>query len=119
MNVAVMGATDKTDRYAYMAFKLLKDHGHKVFPVHSKIRSIDGAAVFSSLSDISEAINTITIYVNSKISGALTEEILAKAPKRIIFNPGTENPDLETRAFQMGINVVNDCTLVMLKRGQF
>ena len=119
MRVAVIGASDNPERYSYQAFKLLQEKGHTVYPVHQRIQLIDGVSVYSSIKDISDAIDTVTMYVSADISNLLAENILAKPPKRIIFNPGAENSQLATRAQALGINTINACTLVMLRTGQF
>lgn len=119
MNVAVIGASDKPNRYSYQAVMLLKEKGHTVFPVHQRIRQIEGMAVYPSISDIPVAVETISLYIAADISSALSDAIIQKDPKRIIFNPGAENPSLEQKAQAKGIQVLNACTLVMLRTGQF
>ncbi len=119
MNVAVIGASDKPQRYSYQAVMLLKDAGHRVYPVHRRVKSIEGIAVFSSLEDIGDPLDTVTLYVNAAVSSGMAESILAKEPRRIIFNPGAENLDLQELARQHGIETLNACTLVMLKTGRF
>ena len=119
MNVAVIGASDKPDRYSYKAVMLLKEKGHKVYPVHPRIKEIEGTAVYPSIKDIQDPVDTISMYVAADISTALAPDILAKKPKRIIFNPGAENPTLETQLAQDGITPLNACTLVLLNTNQF
>ncbi len=119
MNVAVVGASDKTDRYSYQAFKLLQEKGHRVFGVHPRIKNIDGQRIYSSLEAITEPIDVITLYVSSDVSTKIALAILAKSPKKIIFNPGTENLVLERLGHDKGIDVIRACTLVLLKTGQF
>lgn len=119
MNVAVLGASDKPDRYSYRAIELLSQKGHRVFPVHPRLGAIQGLKVFPSLSQVPEPIDTLTLYVNSKLSSKLTAEILGARPKRIIFNPGAENPALAEKAASQGIQTAEACTLVMLRTGQF
>lgn len=119
MNVAVIGASDNPERYSYKALKLLQEKGHTVFPVHQRIRLIDGVSVFSSVKDIPQHIDTLTLYVAADISSVLADDILAQKPRRIIFNPGAENPALAARASQEGIKTLEACTLVLLRTGQF
>jgi hypothetical protein len=119
VNVAVIGASDKPDRYSYKAVKLLQEKGHTVYPVHQRVKVIDGTPVYFSLQDIPAEIDTISMYVAKDISSRLAEEVLSKRPRRIIFNPGAENPELEAQARAQEIIPVNACTLVMLKTGQF
>ncbi|MCK5082732.1 MAG: CoA-binding protein [Candidatus Omnitrophica bacterium] len=119
MKVAVIGASNKPHRYSYQAVMLLKEKGHEVYPVHRKIKEIDGIAVNPGIENIKDSIDTVTLYVNAAISNAIGKDILAKKPRRIIFNPGAENPELENKAREEGIVTTNSCTLVMLKTGQF
>lgn len=119
MNVAVIGASNKPDRFSYQAVMLLKDNGHSVFPVHQRIQDIEGQKVYPSIKDIKDPIDTISMYVAADISSGLADDILSQKPRRIIFNPGAENPDLEKKAQAAGVKTVNACTLVMLRSGQF
>ncbi|OQA53968.1 MAG: hypothetical protein BWY42_01763 [Candidatus Omnitrophica bacterium ADurb.Bin277] len=119
MNVAVIGASDKPERYACMAVRLLLEKGHTVFPVRQRVREIDGLRVYPSLGNITAPIDTITLYVGKSTSAAMAADILACRPRRIIFNPGAENEALERQAGETGIQTVRGCTLVMLKTGQF
>jgi len=119
MNVAVLGASNKPSRYSYMAVERLLQKGHKVFPVHKVIKDVLCLQVFSSLSEIKEPIDTLTMYVNEDASMVMEQEILELKPKRIIFNPGTENFDLADKARAIGIDVVFGCTLVMLSTNSF
>lgn len=119
MNVAVLGASNKPARYSYLAVERLLQNGHKVFPVHKVIKEVLGLKVCSSLSEISESIDTLTVYVNEEVSMVMEKEILQLKPKRIIFNPGTENGALADKAKSLGIDVVFGCTLVMLSARSF
>ncbi len=119
MKVAVIGASDKPHRYSYQAVMLLKENGHEVFPVHQRIKEIEGTRVYESIQNIDDDIDTVTMYVGAKISNLIVEDIIEKKPKRIVFNPGTENSDLENKANKNGIETINACTLVMLKTGHF
>jgi len=119
MNVAVIGASDKPERFSYQALTLLKHNGHRVFPVHQRIKTIEGTPVYPSIKDITEPIDTVSMYVSPDISSNLASDILNVKPRRIIFNPGTENPDLSQKAEAQGITTIDNCTLVMLRSGQF
>jgi predicted CoA-binding protein len=119
MKVAVIGASNKPHRYSYQAIKLLTEYGHKIYPVHKRIKEIEGLKVFPSITDISDEIDTVTMYVGKDISDLIGSEIIEKKPKKIIFNPGAENPSLENKAKEEGIKTINACTLAMLRTGQF
>ncbi len=118
--VAILGASPKPERYAYKAFQLLKEYGHTPLLVnpHSKEKEIEGYLMHSKLGDL-KSFDTLTLYVGPAISTQLESEILASKPKRVIFNPGTENPALAAKLVAQGAEVVEGCTLVMLKTNQF
>jgi uncharacterized protein len=119
MNVAVIGASDNPERFSYQALGLLKQKGHKVFPVHQRLKTIEGMTVYPSIKDVPEPMDTVSLYVAANISSSIGVDILAAKPKRIIFNPGAENPELAQKAKAQGITTIEDCTLVMLRTEKF
>jgi len=119
MNVAVVGASNKADRYSYKAVKLLEEKGHHVFPVHPRVKAIDGQAVFPTLDAIPDPIDVITLYIAADNSTQIVDAILRKMPKKIIFNPGAENAELGKLTAGRGIKPIEACTLVLLRTGQF
>jgi len=119
MNVAIIGASNKHDRYSYMALKKLQEAGHVVYPVHKVLKEIDGLNVYACVGDIKDKIDTVTLYVNEDVSNAMAEDIIALNPTRIIFNPGTENYSLQELATKKGIKTMFACTLVLLSTRSF
>jgi uncharacterized protein len=117
--VVVVGASNKPDRYAYRALRMLRQHGHEVVPVNPVLDSIEGIPVVKDLSQVSGTVDTVTMYVGPKISANLTDKLTALKPKRVIFNPGAENPELAEHLRANGIRPLNDCTLIMLGAGDF
>jgi predicted CoA-binding protein len=117
--VVVLGATPKEDRYAFRAMQMLKAHGHRAIPVNPAFDEVLGEVCYKCIKDISEPIDTVTLYVGAARSEPLIEEIVEAHPRRIIFNPGSENEHLASRAEAAGIEVVRDCTLVMLQAWKF
>lgn len=120
--VAIVGASNKPDRYSYKAFSMLQSYGHEPFPVHPKLSKLDGVACYPTLKALHDAgisIDTVTLYVKRAISSALEAEIVALNPKRVIFNPGAENAPLAQALVRRGIAAVEACTLVLLRTGQF
>ncbi len=117
--VAVLGATPKEDRYAYKAMKMLQEYGHTPVPVNPAFPEVLGLQCHASLADVPQSIDTLTLYVGEARSMPLIPEILAAKPRRIIFNPGAENPQLAEQAQAQGIETLEACTLVMLRTGQF
>lgn len=117
--VIVLGASDNEERYSNKVIKLLKEYEHEVVPINPRLSKIEGFKCYKSLSEITEPVDTLSIYVNPKISSSLKDEILNTHAKRVIFNPGTENPGLIKELEDQGKEVVQACSLVMLKTGQF
>ena len=117
--VAVLGASANPQRYSYKAVTQLLAHGHTVFPINPGRKSLLGLKVFASLADLPVPPHTVTLYVGPQRSTALADAILAARPRRVIFNPGTENPVLAERLKQSGIHVLEACTLVLLSIGRF
>ena len=117
--VVVLGASPKENRYSFKAVKMLKEYGHKPIPVHPAGHTVDGVLGVSSLDQIDSLVDTVTCYVNAKISDGAYDQIVKLQPKRVIFNPGAENEKLAEKLKGDGIKVLNACTLVMLRTDQF
>jgi predicted CoA-binding protein len=117
--VAILGASPKPDRYAYQALKLLNEYGHRTLPVNPAFEEILGKKCYPKISDAPGPIDTVTLYLGEGRSNPLIDEIIGTKPRRIIMNPGAENSALAARAEEAGIEVVEGCTLVMLRTGQF
>lgn len=117
--VAILGASPKTDRYAYQAFELLQEYGHLPVPINPAFPEILGKKCYPKISDAPGPIDTVTLYLGEARSNPLVDEIIAARPRRIIMNPGAENFVLAEKAEAAGIEVVEGCTLVMLRTGQF
>ncbi|MGB5158391.1 CoA-binding protein [Desulfobacterium sp. N47] len=117
--VVVLGASPKKERYSNQTVCLLAEYGHHVIPVNPAFDTIGGLPAAHKLSDIKDAIDTITLYISEKVSTSFKDDILALKPKRVVFNPGAENLPLREILDQKGIVTEEACTLVMLKTGQF
>lgn len=114
----VLGASDNPDRYSYRAVHQLKKHGHEVVPVGTRKGLVAGLPIHTDR-PAAENVDTVTLYVGPQNQPAWYDYILDLQPKRIIFNPGTENPELERLARARGIETEEACTLVMLSVGQY
>lgn len=119
MNVAVLGASNKPERYSFKAVRLLREKGHTVLPVHPALAHVDGLPVWPSLKAIPDAVDTVTLYLSPRNQEPVMEELLNCGARRVIFNPGTENPELAERLRARSKEVVLACTLVLLTTGQF
>ncbi len=119
MNVAVLGASNKPERYSHRALMLLREQGHRPYPVHPLLTEIEGIPVYRALRLIPYPLDILTIYLSAANQAAVAEDILKCGARRVIFNPGAENPELAAQLKQQGKEVLEACTLVMLKTGQF
>jgi predicted CoA-binding protein len=117
--VAILGASPKPDRYAYKAFVLLQEYGHRPIPINPAFEEILGQKCYPKITDVPGSIDTVTLYLGEARSKPLIDGIVAAKPRRIIMNPGAENSALADKAEEAGIEVVEGCTLVMLRAGQF
>jgi predicted CoA-binding protein len=114
----VIGASENPERYSNKAIVRLKQHGHSIAAIGNKDGIVDGVR-FSSEKKPFEDIDTVTIYLGVPHQAAYIDYVLSLKPKRIIFNPGTENDDFEAKAKEQGIQTMEACTLVMLGTGQY
>lgn len=114
----VIGASENTDRYSNKAIRMLLNQNHPVVALGMRTGSVEGVDILTGLPDFKE-LNTVTMYVGPANQPAYYDYILGLKPQRIIFNPGTENPEFETLATAAGIACVDACTLVMLSIGAF
>jgi len=117
--VVILGASNNPERYSYKALRMLRDHGHEVVLVHPAIPEIEGHPVVPDLSRIEGEVDTLTMYVNPQVSANMVDLIVGLNPGRVIFNPGTESPMLQTRLDAGEIAYEEACTLVLLQTGQF
>jgi predicted CoA-binding protein len=111
--VAVLGASDKPDRYSFSLIRRLRARGHEVFPINPALTTIDGSPVYRTLGDLPPGIDVLTVYMNAGRSDALAEDILGSGIPRVIFNPGAENDSLANRLREKGIQVEEACSLIL------
>lgn len=109
----VLGATTRPTRYAFLATSRLQEHEIEVVPVGIREGEINGEPILLGQPSIDD-VHTVTLYLNPQRQEAYYDYILGLKPKRIIFNPGTENAKLSKLAREQGIETVIGCTLVML-----
>jgi predicted CoA-binding protein len=117
--VVVLGASPKRERYSYRAMAMLREYGHRPVPVNPTSTEVLGEKCYPSIADIPGPIDAVTVYLRKARSNPLRRDILQAKPPRIIFNPGAENHELATQARERGIEVIEGCTLVMLRSGTF
>ncbi len=114
----VMGASLKEQRHSNKAIKMLQDHEIETVAVGLREGEVKGVSIEKVGTEF-EDIDTITIYVGEDRLEVSEDYLIGLKPKRMIFNPGAENPRLAKRAKEAGIEIVHACTLVMLSTGQY
>ena len=118
MKTLIVGASTNSERYSYKAALSLLAHGHEIALVGKKAGIVKGHEIKIDNPDLEE-IDTVTMYVGPTNQPSLYDYILKQKPRRIIFNPGAENPEFEQLAKEKGIEVEEACTLVLLSTGQY
>lgn len=114
----VLGASTNPQRYSYLATQSLLKHGHPVVLIGQKPGEINGETILVQAPDLHD-IDTVTLYLNPRNQKVWYDYILKLRPKRIIFNPGTENPELFEQAARIGTECTEACTLVLLSIGAY
>ncbi len=121
---AVIGASPKADRYSYMALTRLRDAGYPVIPINPAYKDIEGIACVSDAAEAAntagpEGLDTLTVYVGPRYLEPMIPDIIKAAPKRVIFNPGTESETARAALDEAGIPWIEACTLVLLSTNQY
>ena len=114
----VIGASENSERYSNMAIKKLNKYHHPVVAIGNREGEVDGIS-FSKEKKQFENIDTVTLYIGVSHQKEYYDYLLSLNPKRIIFNPGTENEEFEKLAQAKGIQTMEACTLVLLSTGQY
>ena len=114
----VLGASDKAHRYSNIAVRKLNAYQHPVIAIGKRAGMIDQTVIITEKTPFDD-IDTVTLYLSPENQHEYYDYILSLKPKRIIFNPGTENEELETLAREKGIKTLEACTLVMLSTAQY
>jgi predicted CoA-binding protein len=116
----VVGASPNRGRYAWIATEMLKEYGHPIVPLGIRAGEIAGEPIVDirtkpGIPDV----DTITLYLSPVHQEEWYDYLIGLKPKRIIFNPGTENDDFEKRAREAGIETMQACTMVLLRSRQY
>ena len=114
----VLGASDNPARYSYLAIQRLRKYGHPVVGIGRKNTKVADVNIDKEKIPATD-IDTITLYMNPTHQQEYYDYILSLKPKRIIFNPGTENDKLVELAKEKNIETMEACTLVLLSTGQY
>lgn len=118
MKTLVIGASENPSRYSNIAINMLTEYKHEVVGIGAKAGNVAGVEFGTEQIPFSD-VDTVTMYVGPQNQEKVIPYVLDLKPRRIIFNPGTENSSFAKQAEEQGIEVVEACTLVMLRTGQF
>lgn len=114
----VIGASEHAARYSNRAILALLQKGHQVLALGKQKGQVKGVDIKTEIStDID--VDTVTLYINPKHQEQYEDFLIQLKPKRVIFNPGTENPQLQKKLESKGIDTLNACTLVLLATNQY
>ncbi len=114
----VLGASSNPARYSYLAINKLREKGHDVVAIGKHTGTVSDVEIVDDKIPI-KGLDTVTLYLNANHQKLYYNYIFSQNPKRIIFNPGTENEEFVALANEKGINTQEACTLVLLSIGQY
>ena len=114
----VLGATTRPEKYANIAINKLVEKGHSVMAIGQNTGEVAGVKIYTKQVPLTN-IDTVTLYLNPKNQMDYYNYIIETKPKRVIFNPGTENPVFYQLLQSNGIKVEVACTLVLLATNQY
>jgi predicted CoA-binding protein len=115
----VLGASPNPDRFAYKAVRSLQRRDIPVIAIGRKDVDLGNLLIRKGMPDDLGFVHTVAMYMNANNQKEYQNYILSLKPKRIIFNPGTTNPQFAELARKAGIEVVENCLLIMLNTGKF
>lgn len=118
MKTLILGASSNPERYSYQAVERLIFHGHSIIALGNRSGEILGNQLHTEKIKWSE-IDTISLYLSPQRQEEYYDYVLSLKPRRVLFNPGTENPAFEKKLVAQGIGVERACTLVLLATNQY
>lgn len=114
----VLGASTKPARYSFLAIEKLVEKGHSVLAIGQNAGEVAGIKIQTKAVPLKN-IDTVTLYLNPLRQRDYYNYIVEAQPKRVVFNPGTENPEFYQLLKLNDIKVEIGCTLVMLATNQY
>jgi len=114
----IIGASSKPERYAYLAAERLLAHGHEIELLAKRPDVVFGKIIDTEKKAFKD-IDTVTLYLSAQYQAEYYDYIVSLKPKRVVFNPGTENNEFAKLLTENGILAEEACTLVLLGTGQY
>ncbi len=118
MKTLVLGASDKPERYSYKAIEKLAAHQHEILALGFRPGEVLGYSIETEKHPW-DGVDTVSLYLGPARQEAYYDYILSLKPRRVLFNPGTENPIFEALLTKNGIHAERACTLVLLATNQY
>ena len=112
--VAVIGASSDRKKFSNKSVRAHLQAGYTVYPVHPRETTIEELPVYKSIRDVPGPLDRVTLYIPPGAGMQIIEDIEKKKPKELFFNPGSESPDLLARARELGLPVIQACSIVDL-----
>lgn len=113
--VAIIGASADRQKYGNKSVRAHLKQGYEVYPIHPRETSIEGLTVYPTLEEVPVSqLDRISIYVPPKVGITLLEQIQNRKAKEVWLNPGSESPELLQRADELGLNVIQACSIIAI-----
>jgi len=116
--IVVLGASPNPDRFSYKAVKRLTSNHYQVVAIGKRKGMIGDVPIINGQPEIKD-VHSVLMYLAPYHQGEIFEYVVSLRPKRVIFNPGTESPEFEEWLESYNIEIVRDCSLVMMATGRF
>ncbi len=114
MNVAVIGASNQHEKFGNKAVRSYLAHGHSVYPVNLREKSIEGLTAYRSILDVPVDLDATLVYVPPEVTIRLLPAIAKKGPGALYLNPGSEDDAVLARAAELGLKPILDCAIVAI-----
>ena len=112
--VAVIGASKNRDKFGNKALRAYQSQGYEVYPINPREKSIEGLDCYPSVSEVQGELDIVSVYVAPEVLAEILPEIAAKGCRELWLNPGSESERVLARADELGLNIVQACSIVAL-----
>ena len=116
--IAIIGASNKRERYSNKAVRAYIRGGYSVFPVNPNEEEVEGVHCYPSLNDIQDRIDIVSLYVKPRTGERYINQIIDKGVNLVILNPGSENERIISALKEAGINVRVECSLKVVEQAR-
>jgi len=111
-SIAILGASTDRSKYGNIAVRAYKDLGWTVYPVNPKAERIEGLTAYASLGDVPGDLERVSVYLPPAVLITLLDAIAVRQPNEVWLNPGSESPEVLEKARELGLNVIQACSIV-------